>query len=233
MRPIDLTPEESRRGSKGGAKGGPLAYIVIGALVVLLAGVALLVSTNNEISTSKAEIVELEADNAAAEAKAEKLTAYTQLRDVHDQRVATVTSLADSRFDWERVMRELALILPDDIQLTNLTGTAGPEVGVNGAASVALRVGAAGPALEMSGCANGQEGVAGFVTALRDIDGVTRVAMQYSKLPGGEGGESVETDSAPSTDSSDCQTREFIAQFQIVATFDAAPPPVAGLTEGE
>ena len=29
-----------------------------------------------------------------------------------EQRVATVTSLADSRFDWERVMRELALILP-------------------------------------------------------------------------------------------------------------------------
>jgi Tfp pilus assembly protein PilN len=233
MRPIDLTPEESRRGSASGEKrGGPLAYIVIGALVILLAGVALLVSANNEISTSKAEIVELEADNAAAEAKAAKLVAYTQLRDVHDQRVATVTSLADSRFDWERVMRELALILPPDIQLTNLTGTAGPEVSVNGAASVALRVGTAGPALEMTGCANGQEGVAGFVTALRDIDGVTRVAMQFSKLPGGEGGEAATTDSAPSTGGSECQTKDFVAQFQIIAAFDAAPAPVATV-EGE
>ena len=31
-----------------------------------------------------------------------------------------MTSLADSRFDWERVMRELALILPGDVWLTSL-----------------------------------------------------------------------------------------------------------------
>jgi Tfp pilus assembly protein PilN len=233
MRPINLIPEDDRRGSAAGKRSGPLAYIVVGALVILLAGVALLVSANNEISSTKAEIVELQADNAAAEEKAEKLTAYTQLRDVHNQRVATVTSLADSRFDWERVMRELALILPSDIQLTNLTGTAGPEVSVNGAASVALRTSAPGPALEMTGCANGQEGVAGFVTALKDIDGVTRVGMQFSKLPGGEGGEASETDAAPSTGASECQTEDFVAQFQIIAAFDAAPPPAAAISEGE
>ena len=32
--------------------------------------------------------------------------------------MATVTSLADSRFDWERVMRELSLVLPADVWLT-------------------------------------------------------------------------------------------------------------------
>ena len=234
MRPINLIPEDDRRGSAGTKRGGPLAYILIGGLVILLAGVAMLVSTNNEISSTKAEIVELKAENATAEAKAAELLAYTQLREVHDQRVTTVTSLAESRFDWERVMRELALILPSDIQLTNLTGTAGPEVSVNGAASVALRTSAAGPALEMTGCANGQEGVAGFVTALKDIDGVTRVAMQFSKLAGAEGGATgATTDAAPSTGSSECQTEDFVAQFQIIAAFDAAPPPSPAVSEGE
>ena len=40
-----------------------------------------------------------------------------------------------------------------------------------------MRAAIAGPALELSGCAKGQEAVAGFVTALKDIDGVTRVGV--------------------------------------------------------
>jgi Tfp pilus assembly protein PilN len=234
MRPINLIPDDERRGGGGGGnrKGGPLAYILIGALAILLLGVTLIVSTNNEISSSKAEIVELNAENAAAKAKAAKLTAYTELRKVRDQRVETVTSLAESRFDWERVMRELALILPSDVWLTNLTGTVKPDVSVEGSASVVLRAGVAGPALELVGCANGQEGVAGFVTALKDIDGVSRVAMEYSQLGAAQESGAAETgDSAPASGGAECQTRNFIAQFQIVAAFDAAPVPAEAAPE--
>ena len=38
------------------------------------------------------------------------------------------TSLAQSRFDWERVLRELAIVIPEDVWLTNLTATVSPEV---------------------------------------------------------------------------------------------------------
>ena len=79
-------------------------------------------------------------------------------------------------------MRELALILPGDVWLTNLTGTARPDVSVDGGASISLRDSVPGPALEMIGCASGQEAVAGFVQALKDIDGVTRVGVQSSAL---------------------------------------------------
>ncbi len=47
-------------------------------------------------------------------------------------------------------MRELALILPGDVWLTNLTGTASSGVSVEGAATVSLRDSVAGPALAMS-----------------------------------------------------------------------------------
>ena len=139
MRPVNLIPPEERRDGSAKLRGGPLAYIVVAALVALLAGVSLLVVTNNEVSSSEAEITRLQSEVHATEAKAARLTAYTQLRDVHDQRVATVTELANSRFDWERVVRELSLIVPADVWLTNLTGTANPSVSVNGAASIALR----------------------------------------------------------------------------------------------
>lgn len=219
MRPVNLIPSEERTGERRPMRGGPLAYIVVGALVAAVLGVALLVTTDNQIAASKAQIATLESETAAAEARAEALSAYTQFHSLREQRVSTVTSLADSRFDWERVMRELALILPDNVWLTNLTGSASPGVSAEGAASVSLRASIDGPALEMTGCASSQKAVAGFVQALKEIDGVTRVGMQSSALGSSEGASS----GAASAASGTCQTRDFIAQFQMVIAFDAAP----------
>ncbi len=212
MRPVNLIPEEERPGRRRPMRGGPLAYIVVGALAAAAVGVAVLAVTDNQISDSKVEIAKLEDEKSAVEARAQALDAYTQFHNLREQRVATVTSLADSRFDWQRVMRELAIVLPGNVWLTNLSGTVSSGVSVSGAASVALRSTIPGPALELIGCASGQDAVAGFVQALQQIDGVTRVGVQYSKL-GESGGGSGST----------CQTRDFIAQFQMVAAFDAAP----------
>src|ERR1700682_6837026 len=101
MRPVNLNPVEQRHGQRAPMRGGPLAYIVVGALIAALAGVTLLVVTDNQISDRKVEVAQLEQEDAAAKARAAQLDAYTQFHSVHDQRVATVTSLADSRFDWE------------------------------------------------------------------------------------------------------------------------------------
>lgn len=227
MRPVNLIPSEERSGERKPTRSGPLAYIVVGALAAAVLGVTMLAVTDNQIADSKAEITMLESEKTSVEARAQALSAYTQFHGLRQQRVATVAGLADSRFDWQRVMRELALILPDDVWLTNLTGTAAPGVSVEGAASVGLRSGIAGPALEMSGCASSQDAVAGFVQALKEIDGVTRVGMQSSALGGsGEGA------SSGSAASGTCQTRDFIAQFQMVVAFDAAPV-VPTSTEGE
>lgn len=222
MRPVNLIPREERAGERRSLRGGPLAYIVVGALAAALLGVTVLVITNNQISDRKSEIVQLESETAVVESKAQALDAYTQFHTVSEQRVATVTSLADSRFDWERVMRELALVLPGNVWLTNLTASASPAVAPQGAASVSLRSSIAGPALELIGCARSHEAVAGFIKALEEIDGVTRVGVQGSSLPNG-------ATEGSSGASATCQTRDFIAQFQMVAAFDAAPvPPSAG-----
>lgn len=234
MRPVNLIPVDKRRGGSAKMRGGPLAYVVIAALVALLAGVTLLVITDNQISSDRAEVAKLEGKNSAAEARASELTAYTQFRDVHDQRVATVTQLANSRFDWERVVRELSLILPSDVWLTNLTGTVTPDVSVDGATSIALRDSVPGPALEIIGCTTGQDAVAGFIADLKDIDGVTRVAVESSVLGEAEegGGGSEGGSESGSVSTTECRTRKFIAQFQIVAAFDAAPVTATGVEGG-
>lgn len=241
MRPVNLIPPEERHGSQSPLRTGPLPYLVLGGLVALLIGVALLVVTGNEISERKDEIVTLKQEDKAAQERAERLVAYVQLAELRRQRVETISSLANSRFDWERVMGELSKILPSDVWLTNLNASASPGSSTgesessSGGSTSGMRGAIAGPALEISGCAKGQEGVAGFVTALKEIDGVTRVGVQSSSIPSAEssaeaggGGES-----GGEGGSAGCQTRNFIAQFQMVVAFDAAPLPPSQAPEAE
>jgi Tfp pilus assembly protein PilN len=234
MRPVNLIPKELRQGAQRPMRTGQIPYVLVGGLVAVLAGVALLVVTGNQVSERKDEVVQLKREDAAAKAKARRLVAYTQFQALHEQRVATITSLADSRFDWERVMRELALILPHDVWLTELSASASSESESGSASGGALRGSVAGPALELSGCAAGQESVAGFVTALKDIDGVTRVGVESSELAEQEEGAGLSGGASGSAESGGgCQTREFIAEFDIVVAFDAAPVPAAPGVEGE
>ena len=216
MRPVNLIPPEERAGARKPMRGGPLAYIIVGALAAAVIGVAALAVTSNQISDSKAEIATLEEERTSVEARASALDAYTQFHSMQEQRTATIASLADSRFDWQRVMHELSLILPSNVWLTTLSGTVRPGVAINGGSSSSLRGAIPGPALELNGCASSQDAVAGFIQALKEIDGVTRVGVQSSTVGAGGGGES-------EGGSSSCQTRNFIAQFQMVVAFDAAP----------
>jgi Tfp pilus assembly protein PilN len=217
VRPVNLIPPELRRGDNAPLRTGPLVYIVLGSLVLVLAGVTMLVLTNNKISDRKAEVAQLHREDAAAKAKAERLAAYTQFQTMSEQRLATVQSLADSRFDWERVMRELALILPKNVWLTSLNASASPGESAGEGGGGGLSASVQGPSLELSGCTTSQDSVAGFVTALKDIDGVTRVGLESSVAAGSsdEGGGGAGCESSSST------------QFSLVVAFDAAPAPIA------
>jgi Tfp pilus assembly protein PilN len=222
MRPVNLIPPEERPGGRQGLRSGPVAYIIVGALAAAVIALTALVVTEHKVSDRKAEVARLEQETQTVEAQAQALAPYTEFASVREQRLETVASLADSRFDWKRVLQELSLLLPTNIQLSDLTGSASAAVG--GGGGVAMRGEIAGPALEVSGCGTSQAAVAGFIEALKDIDGVTRVGVQSSSS-GGEGGEhATSTESCGWVDGT---------QFQMVAAFDAAPVAPAETGEAE
>ena len=227
MRPVNLLPPELRHGAQAPMRTGAIPYILVGALAAVLVGLALLVLTGNQISERKSEVAQLKREDASAVQEAKRLAPYTQFQALHEQRLATISGLADSRFDWERVMRELSLVFPGDVWLTELSASASADSSAGeGGSAGSLRSSVPGPALSLVGCASGQESVARFITTLKDIDGVTRVGVESSQLPPEEEG----AESGAEGAGSECQTRDFIASFQLVVAFDAAPVPVA--TEG-
>jgi Tfp pilus assembly protein PilN len=206
VRPINLIPEEQRRSGSGGvSRTGPVAYVLVGILAVALIGVVMLVLFSNQVHDSEAEVARLETEKTAATARATKLSAYTNFKQVSEDRTRTVAELADARFDWVRVIRQLSLVLPGDVYFERLIASAGGSGESSG-------VGA--PSLALIGCADGQPSVAGFVAALRGIDGVTRVELGNStlneKVGGGDGG-------------GDPCARPGVAQFKMLVAFDGAP----------
>ncbi|HEY1853736.1 MAG TPA: PilN domain-containing protein [Solirubrobacterales bacterium] len=223
MRPINLIPEEDRPDGRRPLRTGPLPYVVVGILALAVIGLTLMVVTNGQILDRKSEVAQLEAEQRSAKAEAESLAPYTQFNTVREQRVTTMTSLADSRFDWPRVMRELSLVLPADVHLSSLSASASPESGEG--EGTGMRAAIAGPALEVVGCASSQSSVAGFVGALKEIDGVTRVGVQSSAIGG-----STESGSAVA---STCAAGKSVAQFQMIVAFDAAPTQIEGESEEE
>jgi hypothetical protein len=149
-------------------------------------------------------------------------------------REQTVSRLAQSRFDWERVLRELAIVIPDDVWLTNLSASVSPEAADSSASTSASSSGSSsvntesilGPSLGIQGCAKGQEAVARFIASLHDIDGITRVTVLSSDRPD-PGTASAASGASGTAGAQGCSDRGFVAQFDVITAFDAVQPTAA------
>jgi Tfp pilus assembly protein PilN len=203
--------------------------VIVAVLGAALVGVTGVVLTNNQISDRKAEKSSLEGQLAQAELQAKRVSAFASFAGLQQVRAQTVDQLARSRFDWERVLRELAIVIPEDVWLTNLSATVSPEVQIDDSGSssdsgATTSESVQGPSLQIEGCSAGHEAVARFLAALRDIDGVTRVSVLSSDRPDPDSGTA---GSSGAGAAGDCRTRDFISKFVIVAAFDAVPVPAS------
>jgi Tfp pilus assembly protein PilN len=231
MRPVNLIPQDERRGDRAAMRTGAFSYVLLGALAAAVLAVAALGLTSKQVSDRKSEIAQLQQEQQAAEAKAQSLEAFTNFRAAQEARSSTIVSLAQSRFDWQRVLNEFARVIPSNVWLVQLAGTADPTVSVENSIDIQGRDSVPGPALEMQGCAPSQDAVAGLISNLQEIDGVTRVGLESSEKS--DDVQSVASAAAPASDSAaptantDCRTRDFILQFKILVAFDNVPMPAA------
>lgn len=229
MRPVNLIPVDQRRGDRSPMRTGKFSYVLIGGLALALLAVIALAFTSKQVSDRKNEVTDLKVQEQQVTARAQSLQSFADFRAMQQSRSDTVTSLAQSRFDWQRVLDELARVIPSNIWLVQLAGTVDPTVTVENSPDIPTRASIPGPALEIVGCATGHDAVAGLVSNLEEIDGVTRVGVESSLKPSasdasGASG-STPTSGAGQTSTTECRTRNFIAKFQIVVAFDAVPAP--------
>jgi Tfp pilus assembly protein PilN len=184
MRPVNLVPQDQRRRmpSEGSGKG---AHAVLGILAVLLAMAVVYVLTANSITEkeSQAEQARIEADQL--EAQAATRNSFTDFAEIAQTRAASVASVASTRFDWERLMRELSRVMPEGSWLTSASASV---TGATDAASATApaapadpaTAGAGGPSANLVGCIPKHSDVARTMVRLRQLHRVIDVELTQS-----------------------------------------------------
>jgi Tfp pilus assembly protein PilN len=186
VRPVNLLPAQYRsRQSTGGFSGS--AYGVVGVLAALLLAATAYVLTSNQVDSRQAKAAEAQQAASAAEARTAELGGFGDFATVKQTRQASVTGLAQVRFDWERVLRELALVLPPGTTIKEADASVTAEDPTTPAAASAAAAAPAGPTVKLTGCAPSQRGVARLMVRLRVMHRVEEVMLEESKLQGGEG----------------------------------------------
>jgi Tfp pilus assembly protein PilN len=177
VKPVNLLPQKHRPATPTGERSGS-AYILLGVLGALLACVVLYVMTANSVSTKNDEIAQARKETATAEAKTRHLQPFGDFSTVAQTRVQSVRQQAQGRVDWERLVREVAHVLPDGTWLTSADAAVDPSLRTGGANPTEE---ISGPSIQLLGCAHDQADVAVTLVRLRRITGATDVRLTESK----------------------------------------------------
>jgi Tfp pilus assembly protein PilN len=209
-----------------GQSAGP--WVVLAVLGLLVVGMLAYVLTNNEIAGDRAQLTSLQTQVQAIQANADAVRPYKEFAALAQARVETIRQLGAARFDWHRTFADLAHVIPGDVALSSLLGTVAPGVGVQGGGSGdtgTLRSALPNPAIELSGCTAGHDGVARLISRLRSMTGVVRVSLSGStEAPGGTGGTGATGATGTGAQSSGgCPLHGVTAEFGIVVFFQPIP----------
>ena len=207
MRPVNLLPEQHRPRVSSGKAGG--AYVVVGVLAALVVMLTVYALTANQVSARKTEAAKVAREAQALEAKTASLDRFGDFAQLKQARLASVRDLAGGRFDWERFMRELSLVLPRGswVKEVNASTTGSEEAG--GAASGQPT---GQPSAKLMGCAPKQPETAKLMVRLRRMYRVEDVTLN----------ESAQESSAGAATLGDCGK---LYAFDLTVSFLAAPPP--------
>jgi Tfp pilus assembly protein PilN len=183
MRAVNLLPEKHRPRKPTGGQ-GKSGYVLLGVLGAVLVGVLVYVLTLNSINTSKTKITEATAEAARLNDQANSLGPYGDFAKIKAERVASVKQLAQGRFDYERMVRELAHVLPSDVWLVNASASSVADGATTPGAAPAPGAPATpstgGPTLKLQGCARDQGQVAVTLVRLRELEGAVDVTLDHS-----------------------------------------------------
>lgn len=186
MKAVNLIPSEQRRARPSGNGSGG-SYAVLGVLGVLLAMAVAYVLTSNTLNERETKAAEARQEADAVEAQTAQLGSFTSFAGIKEQRLASVATAAETRFDWERLMRELSLVMPAGswLQSTDASVT-GASDGTSGATSTTSTAVASGPSATLVGCTQRQSEVAKMMLRLRQMHRVTDVKLNESAREQGD-----------------------------------------------
>ena len=185
MRAVNLLPRQQAEQTR--ERQSPVALIAgIGGAAVLLALVGGFLLANRSVDRQRQDLADAKAMLAAT--PAHKLSAKTQafrqtvLSQREERSLALATALG-KRVAWDRILRRVALVMPDDVWLQSLTASvpldsAAPVVATTTTPSA---LPATPTALTIQGYTYSQDGVARLLERLEVVPDLENVQLQTSQ----------------------------------------------------
>jgi Tfp pilus assembly protein PilN len=180
MRAVNLLPRdeakrsfEAKRGVVfGGVAGAALATAVLASMTMSAGG-----SVNgkqDELDALRAQVAAIPPVRVVDTSNEDALAAEKGAR------IGALSAALGGRIAWDRVLRQVSLVLPEDVWLTSLAASASASASAAPAPD-ATQAAAAGSGFTLTGATYSQNGVARFLSRLAVVPDLANVRLQSSQ----------------------------------------------------
>jgi Tfp pilus assembly protein PilN len=181
MRAVNLLPKDDGRQRGASVRENPLVIGgVVGFVLVTAILAAMFLTASTSVSDNQNRHDAVEAELAATPVPSPTVPGTSQLEQEKNARIAALSAALSGRLAWDRVLREVSLVLPDDVWLTSLSATA-PV-----AASPTTTAG-----FVINGKTYSHDGVARLLARLSVVPHLSDIQLQHSSVAIGDTGRKV------------------------------------------
>ena len=178
MHAFNLLPKEEVRAEKESKQSAiPHVIVALAGVLVFAALAAFYLSSSAAVTKKSGELDDLRGELASLQVPEKQPQAPSEGPNIDSERAARTaalsTALAD-RLAWDRVLRELALVLPADVTLVTLDATA-PSPGSAGAATSG-----GVSSFRVTGTSASQASVARLLSRLQVIPELQNVQLEFA-----------------------------------------------------
>ena len=182
MRAVNLLPRTDHTRT---ARKQNVPVLISTAVIVLVTGLVGLtyLSSKGTAETKQSELEGAKAELALLPSVADidaKDAPRRTLKTEHDARVTALSSALTRRIAWDRILREISLVLPNDVWLRTMNATSPTPAA--GASPAATPPGLPPTLMTMEGSTYSHDAVARLLTRLSVIPDLTNVWLSKSEL---------------------------------------------------
>jgi Tfp pilus assembly protein PilN len=190
MRAVNLLPRQQVEQASTSPTNTVAAVAAAGGLIVVVVLSAGFLLANRSVhqqrqalADAKAQLAVTPASTVSAQTQAKRAALLSE----RERRALALASALSKRTAWDRVLRRITLVLPNDVWLTSLNGTTPLTLSATGApvpapaTTTPNTIPAAATALTVQGYTYSQDGVARLLSRLSVVPDLKNVQLQTSK----------------------------------------------------
>jgi Tfp pilus assembly protein PilN len=184
MRRIDLLPEsyavrqQERRS---------IALVVVATLLVLLLLIVWFLYLGTKVNGARNDLAAAEQENAQLQQNINRLQNFAELELEVQTKTQALRTVMTGDVDWPAIMTEIAMVIPGEVWLTNLTTSAGLTEGAEPVPTETnpIRVSQGTPfgRIHFAGCSLTMPGVAKWLIRLNTVKEFTGVWLNTATAP--------------------------------------------------